>query len=78
MLREKLRVTIISAALTALGGAIYGQYFMNLNPDTVSGIAILDRRGPGSWRSRPRLRSSAAPSPVRRRPGREDGLDRAG
>jgi branched-chain amino acid transport system permease protein len=40
VLREKLRVTIISAALTALGGAIYAQYFMYLNPDTVSGIAI--------------------------------------
>jgi branched-chain amino acid transport system permease protein len=40
VLREKLRVTIISAALTALGGAIYGQYFMYLNPETVSGIAI--------------------------------------
>jgi branched-chain amino acid transport system permease protein len=35
-----LRVTIISASLTALGGAIYGQYFMYLNPDTVSGIAV--------------------------------------
>jgi branched-chain amino acid transport system permease protein len=41
VLREKLRVTIISAALTALGGAIYGQYFMYLNPETVSGIAVL-------------------------------------
>lgn len=40
VLREKLRVTIISAALTALGGAIYGQYFMYLNPETVSGISI--------------------------------------
>ena len=40
VLREKLRVTIISASLTALGGAIYGQYFMYLNPDTVSGIAV--------------------------------------
>jgi branched-chain amino acid transport system permease protein len=40
VLREKLRVTIISAALTALGGAIYGQYFLYLNPETVSGIAI--------------------------------------
>jgi branched-chain amino acid transport system permease protein len=33
-------VTIISAALTALGGAIYGQYMMYLNPETVSGIAV--------------------------------------
>jgi branched-chain amino acid transport system permease protein len=40
VLREKLRVTIVSAALTALGGAIYAQYFMYLNPETVSGIAI--------------------------------------
>jgi branched-chain amino acid transport system permease protein len=38
--REKMRVTVISAALTAVGGAIYGQYVMYLNPDTVSGIAV--------------------------------------
>jgi branched-chain amino acid transport system permease protein len=40
VLREKLRVTIISAAMTALGGAIYGQYIMYLNPESVSGIAV--------------------------------------
>ncbi|MGB2648319.1 MAG: branched-chain amino acid ABC transporter permease [Pseudolabrys sp.] len=40
VLREKLRVTVISAALTALGGAIYAQYMMYLNPETVSGIAV--------------------------------------
>jgi branched-chain amino acid transport system permease protein len=40
VMREKLRVTLNSAALTALGGAIYGQYFMYLNPETVSGIAV--------------------------------------
>jgi branched-chain amino acid transport system permease protein len=40
VIREKLRVTLISAALTALGGAIYGQYLMYLNPETVSGIAV--------------------------------------
>jgi branched-chain amino acid transport system permease protein len=39
-MREKMRVTIISAALTALGGAIYGQYVMYLNPETVSGITV--------------------------------------
>ena len=33
VLREKLRVTVISAALTALGGAIYAQYMMYLNPE---------------------------------------------
>ena len=40
VMREKLRVTVISAALTALGGAIYGQYMMYLNPESVSGIAV--------------------------------------
>jgi branched-chain amino acid transport system permease protein len=40
VLREKLRVTIISAALTAFGGALYGQYLMYINPETVSGIAV--------------------------------------
>jgi branched-chain amino acid transport system permease protein len=40
VMREKIRVTVISAALTALGGAIYGQYFMYLNPETVSGITV--------------------------------------
>jgi hypothetical protein len=29
-MHEKLRVTVISAALTAVGGAIYGQYLMYL------------------------------------------------
>jgi branched-chain amino acid transport system permease protein len=38
--REKLRVTIVSAALTALGGALFGQYLMYLNPETVSGIGV--------------------------------------
>jgi branched-chain amino acid transport system permease protein len=40
VMREKLRVTVISAALTALGGAFFGQYLMYLNPETVSGIAV--------------------------------------
>jgi branched-chain amino acid transport system permease protein len=39
-LREKLRVTVISAALTAFGGALFGQYLMYLNPETVSGIGV--------------------------------------
>src|SRR5207245_9518031 len=38
--REKLRVTVISAALTALGGALFGQYLMYLNPESVSGIGV--------------------------------------
>jgi branched-chain amino acid transport system permease protein len=40
VMREKLRVTVVSAALTALGGALYGQYMMYINPETLSGIAV--------------------------------------
>jgi branched-chain amino acid transport system permease protein len=38
--RTKLMITMISAAMTAMGGALYGQYQMYINPETVSGIAI--------------------------------------
>src|SRR5919106_1438212 len=38
--RTKLGVTLISAAMTAMGGALYGQYQVYINPETVSGIAI--------------------------------------
>jgi branched-chain amino acid transport system permease protein len=38
--RAKLLITMVSAALTALGGALYGQYQQYINPDTVSGVAI--------------------------------------
>jgi branched-chain amino acid transport system permease protein len=38
--RTKLQVTLISAAMTATGGALYGQYQVYINPETVSGIAI--------------------------------------
>jgi branched-chain amino acid transport system permease protein len=40
VMREKLIVTVISAALAALGGAALGQYLMYLNPETLSGIAV--------------------------------------
>lgn len=40
VMHEKLRVTVISAALTALGGAIYGQYIAYLNPESVSGVVV--------------------------------------
>jgi branched-chain amino acid transport system permease protein len=40
VMREKLRVTIASAALTALGGAVFGQYLMYLSPEIVSGIGV--------------------------------------
>ena len=38
--RAKLTVTVISAAMTAIGGAVYGQYQLYINPETTSGIAI--------------------------------------
>jgi branched-chain amino acid transport system permease protein len=37
---EKLKITILSAAMTAMAGAIYGQYQMFISPDTVSGVAV--------------------------------------
>jgi branched-chain amino acid transport system permease protein len=38
--RTKLTITIISAALTALGGALFAQYQQYVNPDTVAGIGV--------------------------------------
>ncbi len=37
---EKLKITILSAVMTAFAGALYCQYQMFISPDTVSGIAI--------------------------------------
>jgi branched-chain amino acid transport system permease protein len=38
--REKLKITVISALMTALAGALYVQYQMFISPDTVSGISV--------------------------------------
>jgi branched-chain amino acid transport system permease protein len=38
--RFKLGITVLSAALTALGGVLYAQYFSYVNPDTLSGIGV--------------------------------------
>ncbi len=38
--REKLKITALSSALCALGGAIYGQYQMYISPDTIAGLGI--------------------------------------
>ena len=38
--RTKLAVTLLSAAMTCVGGALYAQYQLYVNPDTVSGIGI--------------------------------------
>ena len=37
---EKLKITLISALMTAMAGALYCQYQMFISPDTVSGIAV--------------------------------------
>jgi branched-chain amino acid transport system permease protein len=37
---EKLKITVLSAVMTALAGALYCQYQMFISPDTVSGIAV--------------------------------------
>ncbi len=38
--REKLKITAISAAMCAVGGAIYGQYQMYIGPDTIAGLGV--------------------------------------
>ena len=35
-----MKITLISALMTALAGALYCQYQMFISPDTVSGIAV--------------------------------------
>src|SRR5690606_25066208 len=37
---QKLRITMISAGMTAAAGMLYGQYQLYINPDTVSGIGV--------------------------------------
>jgi branched-chain amino acid transport system permease protein len=38
--REKLKITALSAALCALGGAVYAQYQMYIGPDTIAGLGL--------------------------------------
>jgi branched-chain amino acid transport system permease protein len=38
--REKLKITGLSAAMCALGGAIYGQYQRYIGPDTIAGLGV--------------------------------------
>ena len=37
---EKLKITLLSAVMTAFAGALYCQYQMFISPDTVSGISV--------------------------------------
>jgi branched-chain amino acid transport system permease protein len=38
--RFKLGITVLSAALTALGGVLYAQYITYVNPETLAGIGV--------------------------------------
>ena len=38
--RAKLTVTLLSATMTCIGGVLYAQYQLYINPETVSGIGI--------------------------------------
>ena len=38
--RERLKISAISAAMCAFGGAMYGQYQMYIGPDTIAGLSI--------------------------------------
>jgi len=37
---QKLRITLLSAAMTAFGGVLYAQYLLYINPSTVSGVGV--------------------------------------
>jgi branched-chain amino acid transport system permease protein len=38
--REKLKITALSAAMCAFGGAMFGQYQMYIGPDTIAGLGV--------------------------------------
>jgi branched-chain amino acid transport system permease protein len=38
--REKLKITALSAAICALGGAFFAQYQMYIGPDTIAGLGV--------------------------------------
>jgi branched-chain amino acid transport system permease protein len=38
--RTKLMITMLSAAMTCIGGVLYAQYQLYINPETVSGIGV--------------------------------------
>jgi branched-chain amino acid transport system permease protein len=38
--REKLKITALSAGMSAFGGAMYGQYQMYIGPDTIAGLGL--------------------------------------
>ncbi len=38
--REKLKITALSAGMSALGGAVFAQYQMYIGPDTIAGLGL--------------------------------------
>jgi len=40
VIRYKVLITLLSAALTALGGALYAQYVTYVSPDTIAGVSV--------------------------------------
>ena len=38
--REKLKITALSSAMCALGGAVFAQYQMYIGPDTIAGLGL--------------------------------------
>jgi branched-chain amino acid transport system permease protein len=38
--REKLKITALSSAICALGGAVFGQYQMYIGPETIAGLGL--------------------------------------
>lgn len=40
VIRYKMIVTLLSAGLTALGGALYAQYVTYVNPETIAGVSV--------------------------------------
>jgi branched-chain amino acid transport system permease protein len=40
VIRYKMMITLLSAALTALGGSLYAQYVTYVSPDTIAGVGV--------------------------------------
>ena len=40
VIRYKMLITLLSAGLTALGGALYAQYITYVSPDTIAGVSV--------------------------------------
>ena len=77
--RERLKITALSSAMSALGGAIFAQYQMYISPDTIAGLGAVAQHGvrghcrrhlgaAGAHRRR-RVHAGACRGPARHHPG---------